>query len=191
MQVAIRAGLKELNIYLFQHQLSIIKISRPIRTTLKITQKKEKIILNALTFSPFKYLRQIRCTYEKNGILLENKSKFVSLKLIVPILSFLLLTGISASAQESRNPLPDGAGKVMKLYPNPATSYITFDIQKNYQKGLTISVYNMLGKKVAETPNVNEKTNLPVTDFNRGMYIYHLTDASGKVIDTGKFQVSR
>jgi Secretion system C-terminal sorting domain len=126
---------------------------------------------------------------------LENKSKFVSLKLIVPILSFILLTTIQASSQESRNPLPTlpdgGSVKVLKLYPNPATSYVTFDIQKSYQKGLTISVFNMLGKKVAETQNVNEKTNLPVTDFNRGMYIYHLTDNTGKVIDTGKFQVSR
>ena len=79
----------------------------------------------------------------------------------------------------------------LKLYPNPATSYITFDLQKGYQKGLTITVFNFLGKKMIETPNVSEKTTLTLNDFNRGVYIYHLTDPSGKVIDTGKFQVSR
>jgi hypothetical protein len=80
---------------------------------------------------------------------------------------------------------------VLKLYPNPATTYITFDLQKGYQKGMTITVFNFLGKKIAETPNVNEKTTLSVTDFNRGIYIYYLSDQSGKVLDTGKFQVSK
>jgi hypothetical protein len=112
------------------------------------------------------------------------------LKKILPILSFLLFAVIYSSAQESRNPLPD-AVKRMSLYPNPATSYITFDIQKINQKGLTIVVFNFLGKKMAEKQSVNEKTLLSLTDFSRGTYIYHLVDQSGKVLDTGKFQVSK
>jgi hypothetical protein len=44
---------------------------------------------------------------------------------------------------------------------------------------------------MSETQNVTEKATLTLTDFNRGVYIYHLTDQSGKVVDTGKFQVSR
>lgn len=79
----------------------------------------------------------------------------------------------------------------ISLYPNPATSFITFDLQKNYEKGLTILVFNFLGKKIAERQSVGEKTLLSLTDFNRGTYIYHLVDLSGKVIDTGKFQVSK
>ena len=121
---------------------------------------------------------------------MENKSNFVSLKRILPILSILLFSAICSTAQDSRNPLRD-AGKKLSLYPNPATSYITFDIQKIYQKGLTITVFNFLGKKISEKPSVSEKTVLSLTDFNRGTYIYHLTDQSGKVIDTGKFQVSK
>ena len=42
-----------------------------------------------------------------------------------------------------------------------------------------------------ENQNVTEKTTLTLTDFNRGIYIYHVTDPSGKVLFTGKFQVSR
>lgn len=79
----------------------------------------------------------------------------------------------------------------MSLYPNPATSYITFDVQKLNQKGLTIVVFNFLGKKMAEKQSVNEKTLLSLTDFSRGTYIYHLVDPAGKVLDTGKFQVSK
>ena len=125
------------------------------------------------------------------GLILRNKSKFDSLKKLLPILSILLLSAICSYGQESRIPNPEVLGKVVKLYPNPATSYITIDLQNSYQKGLTIVVYNFLGKKMYESQNVSEKTTLTLADYNRGVYIYHLTDQSGKVIDTGKFQVSR
>ncbi len=121
---------------------------------------------------------------------MKNKTNFVSLKRILPILSFLLFSVIYSTAQDSRIPAPD-AGKKISLYPNPATSYITFDLQKNYQKGLTITVFNFLGKKISEKQSVAEKTVLSLTDYNRGTYIYHLTDQSGKIISTGKFQVSK
>ena len=110
---------------------------------------------------------------------------------ILLISSFILFTAVLSRAQDSRVPVPDPGTMVLKLYPNPATTYITFDLQKGYQKGMTITVFNFLGKKIVETPNVNEKTTLSVTDFNRGIYIYYLSDQSGKVLDTGKFQVSK
>lgn len=147
---------------------------------------------NSLFSNLFFGIVELRCTYAENGILLENKSKFVSLKRILLISSIILLSTCFSQAQESRGPGgPENNGKILKIYPNPATSYITFDIQKSYQRNLTITVYSFLGKKMSETQNVNEKTTLTLTDYNRGMYVYHLTDQSGKVIDTGKFQVSR
>ena len=112
------------------------------------------------------------------------------MKKTVLILSFLMSSAVFASAQESRIPGQDEVRK-LTLYPNPATSYITFDIQKNYQRGLTIIVFNFLGKKIAERQSVNEKTQLSLTDFTRGTYIYHLIDQTGRVIDTGKFQVTK
>ena len=48
-----------------------------------------------------------------------------------------------------------------------------------------------MGKKMSEKQSVGEKTILSLTDFSRGTYIYHLTDQGGKIIDTGKFQVSK
>lgn len=122
---------------------------------------------------------------------MKNKSKFDSLKQFLPILLLIVFSSFGANGQETRNPGTDAMGKVVKLYPNPATSYIIFDLQKNSQKGLTITVYNFLGKKMYESQNVSEKTTLTLTDFTRGVYIYHLIDQSGKVLDTGKFQVSR
>lgn len=96
-----------------------------------------------------------------------------------------------SQAQKTHGPQPDGEVAFVKLYPNPATSYITFDLQKGYQKGLTLTIFNFLGKKVSENHNISEKTTISLSDFNRGMYIYYLNDQSGKLIDSGKFQVSK
>ncbi|MCG2614375.1 T9SS type A sorting domain-containing protein [Terrimonas sp. NA20] len=82
-------------------------------------------------------------------------------------------------------------GKIVKLYPNPAKSYITFDFDKDQQKGRTITIYSFLGKKMYEGQTVTEKTTVTLNDYNRGMYIYHLTDAAGKIVESGKFQVTQ
>ena len=82
--------------------------------------------------------------------------------------------------------------RIVKLYPNPATSYVTFDLQKSFKQGLTLNIYSgVLGKKMYESANVPSKLTIPLDDFNRGVYIYHVSDASGKIIESGKFQVSR
>lgn len=108
---------------------------------------------------------------------------------ILPILSFILLISLGSSAQAGSRNLPE-TGRSVKFYPNPATTNITFDLQGMYQPGLTVSVFSFLGKKMTETKNMAEKTQIAVGNFNRGVYIFYITDASGKVVDTGKFQVS-
>ncbi len=86
----------------------------------------------------------------------------------------------------------DVQNRIVKLYPNPATTYITFDLQGNYKKGYSIYIFNgVLGKKMYEATNVQEKTTVTLNDFSRGLYIYHLMDETGKIIESGKFQVSR
>jgi hypothetical protein len=122
-----------------------------------------------------------------------NKSKFVSLRRILPILTFILLIAIQSQGQSSRtSPSSEVQDRIVRLYPNPATTYITFDLQKNYRSGLTITVYNgVLGKKVFESANAPSKLNIDLSDFNRGVYIYHVIDPNGRIIESGKFQVSR
>ncbi len=122
---------------------------------------------------------------------MKNKSKFVSLKRLLPILSFILLIAIQSNGQASRTPSPDPGEKVLKLYPNPATSYITIDFQKGFEKGLSIQVFSFLGSKMYETQSVTEKTTIDLAEYNRGVYIYHLRDQTGKLLKSGKFQVSK
>lgn len=108
---------------------------------------------------------------------------------ILPIISIILLTSIAAGAQS--RPLPDGSASIVKFYPNPAVSSITFDFQKDYEKGFHIQVYSFIGKLMYEAKNVEAKTTLDVTEFNRGVYIFQLRNPEGKVVDSGKFQVIR
>ena len=112
---------------------------------------------------------------------------------ILPILSFILLIATHSQGQSSRTtPGTETNDRIIKLYPNPATTYITFDLQKANEKGVSIQVYNFLGKKMYENQSVTtEKVTVDLAEFNRGVYIYHLRDLSGKIIESGKFQVSR
>src|SRR5215813_2813289 len=113
------------------------------------------------------------CIYRKISLLLKNKSKFVSLRRVLPILSFILLTTLCAQGQDSRPPAPGPEAQAkVRVYPNPAQSYITIDLQNNYQKGLTLVVYSFLGKKMYENQNITEKTSLTLSEYNRGIYVY-------------------
>jgi hypothetical protein len=105
------------------------------------------------------------------------------------LLSLTLLTTFQAKSQAKPASIPDQDVKIVRFYPNPATSVINFEIQKNNEKTYTLQIFNFMGKKVYETENINPKAIINLSDYNRGIYIYQLRDGSGKVIDTGKFQV--
>jgi len=113
------------------------------------------------------------------------------LKRLLPILFLLILTTLQSEGQTSRTNPGDG-DRIVKLYPNPATAYITFDLQANFKKGLSVQIYNgVLGKKMYESQISQDKFTVNLNDYTRGIYIYHLVDATGKIIESGKFQVSR
>ena len=109
--------------------------------------------------------------------------------LLISILT-VLLSKVTL-AQPQVNSATGIAERIIKSYPNPATSFINFDFQKKYDKGFSIQVYNFIGKQVSEVKNVSPKTTLNISDYNRGIYIYQLKDNNGKVIESGKFQVTK
>lgn len=79
--------------------------------------------------------------------------------------------------------------KTLKCYPNPASSSINFEFIKIQDKNTRLVVFNFVGKQVVEIKIENSKINLSLEKFYRGLYLYKLIDRSGKVIDSGKFQV--
>jgi hypothetical protein len=54
-----------------------------------------------------------------------------------------------------------------------------------------IQLYNFLGKKVYEASNLNQRTSIDLSDYIRGVYIYQLYNKVGKLVESGKFQVSK
>lgn len=126
----------------------------------------------------------------KSLLILNKKSNFTLLKKIFYIFIFTILFVSGSFAQNkiiagSTEP----AVKYMRFYPNPAVSVINFEFQKSFDKSFTFQVYNFIGKKVFDIKTSTPKINIPLTDFYRGVYIYQLRDKSGKIIDSGKFQV--
>lgn len=107
------------------------------------------------------------------------------------ILILLVLFSVgTAHAQSVRASSVPGT-KILRFFPNPATSYINFEFQKDYDRSYVVQVYNFLGKKVADITQVNQRSQIDVSGYTRGIYIYQLKDQTGKVIESGKFQIER
>lgn len=110
------------------------------------------------------------------------------------VLSFILFISLQAKSQSGLAPATSSGQaftRIIKFYPNPATSIINFDFQKDYDRSYNFQIYSFVGKKVFELNNIAPKTIVSLSDFYRGIYIFQLRDRNGKVIDSGKFQVSK
>jgi Secretion system C-terminal sorting domain len=107
------------------------------------------------------------------------------------LVSIILMTSVQANSQ-ARSSLPDPEPKVVKFYPNPAISFITFElIEKEQNKTYQLQIFNFLGKMVKEVVDVNSKTTVNVSDLVRGIYIFQLREPNGRIAESGRFQVNK
>ena len=116
------------------------------------------------------------------------------MKKLLLILSIIILSTVHSEAQTSKPVVASTVitqGTILRFYPNPATTVINFDFQKSYDKGYSLQVYNFLGRKMLEQSNIADKTSINLTDFTRGVYVYQLRDKTGRLVESGKFQVSK
>ncbi|HEV7620701.1 MAG TPA: T9SS type A sorting domain-containing protein [Flavisolibacter sp.] len=113
------------------------------------------------------------------------------MKKFLLILLIALTTFSYLNAQSKRDAEVREQGPILRFYPNPAVSVISFDFQKPYDKGFSLQIYNFLGRKMYEQLNVSDHTTINLSDFTRGVYIYQLLDKTGKIVESGKFQVSK
>ena len=112
------------------------------------------------------------------------------MKNIIYIVTFIIGLTFTSFAQEKASPDPGiSQAKLMKFYPNPASSAINFDFQRGYDKSFSFQVYNFMGKKVYELKNPPSRININLEEFYRGVYIFQLRDRNGAIIESGKFQV--
>jgi len=104
---------------------------------------------------------------------------------------FLLATLVigSSFATEPTVGYADQQVKIVHFYPNPATTVINFEFQKPLDKSYTLQVYSFMGKKVNEVPVSGGRITLSLDGYFRGLYTFQLRDKSGRIIESGKFQV--
>ena len=105
------------------------------------------------------------------------------------LLLIFSFAGMGQSTPQSPGGLP--AAKIVKFFPNPATTYINFEFIKFEEKTYTLQVYNFLGKKILDIQELTPLTRVNLTNLNRGFYIFQLRDRTGKVVESGKFQLEK
>src|ERR1700733_13979386 len=100
------------------------------------------------------------------------------------LITIILVTTTQAKSQ-ARVPFPETESKIVKFYPNPAISYITFELDKNLNnnnnKTYSLQIYNFMGRKVYDVSVVTPQTKVDLTNFVRGLYIFQLRDQDGRV----------
>lgn len=103
----------------------------------------------------------------------------------------LLVCCNSVSAQQSKSVInySDTQDKFVKFYPNPASATINFELLKWVDRNNVIQIYNFTGKKVFESSTLSSKISIELDGFYRGIYIFQLRDKSGRITESGKFQV--
>ncbi|WP_326990354.1 T9SS type A sorting domain-containing protein [Chitinophaga sp. 212800010-3] len=94
---------------------------------------------------------------------------------------------------EKSQPNTEGGSKIVKLYPNPATTTINFEIQQhnNNDRLYDLIVYNFLGKKIDQLKGIGPRTTVNLDNYYNGLYIFQLRDQRGNLIESGKFNVVR
>ena len=114
---------------------------------------------------------------------------FVVLKKIFYIFLFIGTFHFTSTAQVKPARIANEDAKTVKIYPNPATTYINFEFDKNDLNSYSLLIFNFIGKKVEELKIVDVKMTISLIDYYRGIYIFQLRDKQGNIAESGKFQV--
>jgi hypothetical protein len=107
------------------------------------------------------------------------------------IILLVIFSSVTGYTQTGTAKPAQAAVKMVRFFPNPATSFINFEFNKSSNDTYTFQVFNFLGKKVIDLPLVNSRTRVDLTNYTRGFYIFQLKNRNGKVIESGKFQVEK
>jgi hypothetical protein len=88
--------------------------------------------------------------------------------------------------------MPDREHKVVKkFYPNPAVSYIIFELDKEPNATYRLEIFSFLGKLVKDIPDMVDRYTVNLSDLTRGLYTFQLRDQFGYITDSGIFQLNK
>ena len=77
----------------------------------------------------------------------------------------------------------------VKVYPNPVRDIFTIYFEKAINSKYSVKIFDNNGR-IAQQKSLNikeNKTNINVSNFSTGVYLYEITNADGKQITKGKF----
>jgi len=111
------------------------------------------------------------------------------LKKFINILTLLIGLTFTSFAQTKTDADLTSQAKLIKFYPNPASTVINFDYVSGYDKTYSLQIFNFMGKKVFELKNTPIRMNINLDEFLRGIYVFQLRDRNGSIVESGKFQV--
>ncbi|MEI6506922.1 MAG: T9SS type A sorting domain-containing protein [Bacteroidota bacterium] len=78
------------------------------------------------------------------------------------------------------------SNQTLNIFPNPASTQISFTIDESFNNKWSISIINLIGKTVfAETINNPHEIKIPVKELNSGLYFIKVQ--SGNEIYSGRF----
>lgn len=104
------------------------------------------------------------------------------------ILLLTLTTGSFAQQISDDVNTVEVAIKVVRFFPNPASSVISFDFT-GIDKSYILQIYNFLGKKMSDDQITNNRLTYNLDNYYRGLYIFQVRDRGGNIVESGKFQV--
>jgi hypothetical protein len=142
---------------------------------------------NAFNPGGFFFVRKQKLSM--NFFTLQSYKRSENLKKFFTILFFTCITACSLAQKSWAQTTTEE--KIVKFYPNPAISYITFDIQRPVSTGYVIQIYNFLGRRVLAVSVSSNRVTVPLDNLFRGVYIFQLRDKEGNIIESNKFQINK
>ncbi|RME10596.1 MAG: T9SS C-terminal target domain-containing protein [Bacteroidetes bacterium] len=102
------------------------------------------------------------------------------MKQTLRLIPFLLLIALFAF-QATAAPGPQPIVTKIKIYPNPATEFISID---NTQDVKELYILNLVGRKLKVIENVEQDVQYDISDLPNGMYLVQIISHKNKIITT-------
>ncbi len=97
--------------------------------------------------------------------------RFISFSFLIALFAF----------QANAAPWPQPKVTKVKIYPNPATEFISID---NAQDVKELYILNLVGRKLKVIENIEENVHYDISDLPNGMYLVQIINHKNKIITT-------
>jgi hypothetical protein len=123
--------------------------------------------------------------------LCRNKYSFETLRKIYLIILLFFTLGVDLEAQTARPALSGTDQPKVRLYPNPAVSYVQVDWNPQLRPARILVVNGVTGKQMVAASITSNSLRLNVSDFVPGLYVFRMFSANGTYLGGATFQVSK